>query len=90
MLLTPRYLGQANCWGFNCLGTYVGEQQGVGGDFDINFTWRLQQLVANHDFEAVWSLWGNECGCTTYKPYWDLRATVTYDTPTPMTTPVDP
>ena len=79
----PRYLGHANCWGFNCTGTYVGEQQGVGGDFDINFTWRLQQVVGWGDYEAVWSLWGNECGCLTYKPYWDLRATVTYDTPTP-------
>ena len=80
----PRYMGQANCWGFNCLGTYVGEQGNVGGDFNINFTWRLQQVVGWGDYEAVWSLWGNECGCTTYKPYWDLRATVTYDTPTPM------
>lgn len=86
----PRYLGHANCWGFNCLGTYVGEQGGVGGDFDINFTWRLQQLVSWGDFEAVWSLWGNECGCLTYKPYWDLRATVIYDTPTPIATPVSP
>lgn len=80
----PRYMGQANCWGFNCLGTHVGTANNVGGDFDIDFTWKLQQLVAADSYEAVWSLWGNECGCLTYKPYWDLRATVTYDTPTPM------
>lgn len=86
----PRYMGHANCWGFNCLGTYVGEQQGVGGDFDINFTWRLAEQVNAKNFEAVWSLWGNECGCLTYKPYWDLRATVTYDTPTPIATPAEP
>lgn len=80
----PRYLGRANCWGFNCLGYQIGAAGNVGGDFDINFTDGLKQAVYNEgQYEAVWSLWGNECGCLTYKPYWDLRATVTYDTPTP-------
>jgi len=85
----PRYMGHANCIGFNCLGTYVGEQQGVGGDFDIYVNRdHMQSVINSGDWGAVWSLWGNECGCTTYKPYWDVRAIITYDTPTPITTPV--
>ena len=86
----PRYMGHANCVSFNCTGTYVGGADNVGGDFDINFTWGLQQSVNSNDWGTVWSLWGNECGCTTYKPYYNLRASVDFDTPTPMTSPVEP
>lgn len=86
----PRYLGWANCWGFNCLGTQVSSANNVGGDFDMDFTGGLQWALNSGSTSPVWSLWGNECGCLTFKPYNNVHATITYDTPTPMTTPVEP
>jgi len=86
----PRYMGHANCISFNCLGTYVGGVNNVGGDFDINFTGALQQSVNTGDWGTVWVVYGNECGCLTFKPYYNLQAQIIYDTPTPQATPTNP
>lgn len=84
------WMGHANCVSFNCRGTQVGAASGQSTDFDIDFTGGLQQSVTNSDWGTVWSLWGEEGAYKTYKPYWDLTAYVTYDTPTPVSTPVSP
>lgn len=82
-------MGHANCIGFWCQGSQVGWTS-AATDFDIDFTNGLQQSVNNQDWGAVWSLWGEEGGYTTYKPYWDIVAYINYDTPTPVATPVTP
>ena len=81
--------GHANCIAYNCTGALIGN--GVfSTDFDINFTTELQRSVNAGDMGAVWSLWGEEGAYTSYKPYADLVASVTYDTPTPIATTVLP
>ncbi len=82
-------MGHANCIGYWCQGSQVGWTS-AATDFDINFTDGLQQSVNNSDWGTVWSLWGEEGGYTSYKPYWNLQASVVYDTPTPIATPVTP
>jgi len=82
-------MGHANCIAYGCLGSQVGLTT-ASTDFDIDFTNNLQQTVNNNDWGAVWSLWGEEGGYKTYKPYWDIVAYITYDTPTPMATTVTP
>jgi len=82
-------MGHANCIAYGCLGSQVGLTT-ASTDFDIDFTTNLQQTVNNNDWGAVWSLWGEEGGYKTYKPYWDIVAYITYDTPTPIATPVTP
>ncbi len=83
-------MGQANCNNsFHCIGTWVGNGH-IGTDFDINFTGGLQNVVNAGNFGAQWSLWGEEGAYKSYKPYYDLRADITYDTPTPIATPVEP
>jgi len=82
-------MGHANCIAYGCLGSQVGLTT-AATDFDIDFTSNLQQTVNNNDWGAVWSLWGEEGGYKTYKPYWDIVAYITYDTPTPVATPVAP
>lgn len=83
-------LGHANCVGYNCLGTQVGSAPGVSSDFQIDFTNGLQASVNNSDWGTVWSLWGEEGPYTSYKPYYDLYASVVYDTPTPQPTIIEP
>lgn len=82
-------MGRANCLGYWCQGTQVG-WTGAATDFDINFTGGLQQAVDSGDMGAVWSFWGEEGAYKTYKPYYNLQASVVYDTPTPVATPIDP
>lgn len=84
------WMGHANCIGFNCLGSYAGGTGGIGGDFDINFTDSLQSSVNNNDWGTAWSLWGEEGPYKSFKPYYNLRANITYDTPTPQTAPIEP
>ncbi|MGB4768246.1 MAG: PA14 domain-containing protein [Candidatus Saccharimonas sp.] len=82
-------MGHANCIGYWCQGTQVGYTT-AATDFDMNFTAGLQQSVDTNDWGTVWSLWGEEGAYTSYKPYWNLQASVAYDTPTPISTPVSP
>lgn len=84
------WMGHANCVSFHCAGSQVGWAGGVSTDFDINFTNGLQSSINNSDWGTVWSLWGEEGGYKTYKPYVDLVAYVTYDTPTPMAVAASP
>ena len=84
------WMGHANCISFHCTGSYAGAAGGIGGDFDINFTGSLQASVNNSDWGTAWSLWGEEGPYKSFKPYYNLRAFVTYDTPTPQATPIDP
>ena len=76
-------MGHANCLGYWCQGTQVGWTS-AATDFDINFTGGLQQSVDAGDMGAVWSFWGEEGGYKSYKPYYNLQASVVYDTPTPV------
>lgn len=82
-------MGHANCISFYCTGGQVGSAY-VGTDFDINFTQGLASAVNAGDFGAVWSFWGEEGAYKSYKPYYDMVATVNYDTPTPVATPLTP
>ncbi|HEU4715352.1 MAG TPA: PA14 domain-containing protein, partial [Candidatus Saccharimonadales bacterium] len=84
-------MGLANCLGFNCIGTTVGTDSSVSTDFDIDFTGKLKALVDADDYSSWWSIRGVESSSTlTYKPYYDMRATITYDTPTPMAQAASP
>lgn len=83
------FLGHANCIGWECRGTHLSTML-VGGDFDVNVTDRLQWAVDRNDGGVVWSLWGEEVPYKTLKVYSDMYFWVNYDTPTPMTTPVEP
>lgn len=83
------YFGHASCVAYNCQGSYIGGAVATT-DFDINFTNELNASVQRGDMGAVWSLWGEEGPYTSYKPYADLVASVTYDTPTPMSVPTTP
>jgi len=84
-------MGLANCLGFNCIGTTVGTDNTVSTDFDIDFTAKLKAVVDADDYSNWWSIRGIESSSTlTYKPYYDMRATITYDTPTPMSSPAVP
>lgn len=81
--------GHANCIGYWCQGVQVGGTT-AATDFDINFTDGLQQAVNSSDWNMVWSLWGEEGAYQSYKPYWNLQASINYDTPTPVSTPITP
>lgn len=84
------WMGHANCVSFHCTGAQVGHAGGVGTNFDINFTNGLQARVNSADWGAVWSLWGEESNYKTFKPYYEIVAYTTYDTPTPIATPAAP
>jgi len=79
----------APCVGYHCFGEYAGGA-GASTDFDINFTDALSRRVKAGDFGAWWALAGEEGGYKSYKPYYDMRADIVYDTPTPVATPVEP
>lgn len=83
------YMGHAPCVSFNCQGNIVGSAA-VSTDFDINFTGEMNKVVTAGDYGAWWSISGEDVGFKTFKPYYDMRATITYDTPTPVATPVEP
>lgn len=83
-------MGHANCVGYNCRGTQLGQAGGVGTDFTIDFTSGLQGRIDSGDYGAVWSLWGEEGAYKSLKPYYDIIAYTTYDTPTPMSQAVSP
>lgn len=82
-------MGRANCIGYWCQGYEVGSMH-TSTDFDINFTGAMQNAVNAGDFGAVWSFWGEEGAYKSFKPYYDLVATVNYDTPTPIAQPIEP
>lgn len=82
-------MGHAPCIGFNCQGAAVGQSL-VGTDFDIDFSGALQTSINNNDWGTVWSLWGEEGAYKSFKPYYDLRANVVYDSPTSQATPITP
>ncbi len=85
------WMGKGNCTNnFHCYGADVGFTDHVGGDFDINFTDGMQEAVNLGDWGRWWALHGEEGYYKTFKPYYNLRATITFDTPTPMATPVEP
>ncbi|HRF28045.1 MAG TPA: PA14 domain-containing protein [Candidatus Saccharibacteria bacterium] len=85
------YLGQAGCsTGFNCFGSNVGNDAGVTTNFAIDFKTKLQSLISANDFDTWWSFKGQEGSATSFKPYYMIKASVTYDTPTPMTSAVSP
>ena len=83
------YMGHAPCVSFNCQGNIVGSAA-VSTDFDINFTGEMNTVVNSGDYGAWWSISGEDVGFKTFKPYYDMKATITYDTPTPAATPVEP
>lgn len=82
-------MGHANCIGYWCQGTQIAANP-FGTDFDLNFTGEMQNVINNGDFGAVWSFWGEEGAYKSFKPYYNLQASITYDTPTPISTPVSP
>lgn len=82
-------MGHANCVGYWCQGNQVASAH-VGTDFDLNFTGELQNAVNAGNYGAVWSFWGEEGAYKSFKPYYDLVATVNYDTPTPIAQPIEP
>lgn len=86
----PRFMWQANCNGFNCIGPQAGYSSNVGTNFSIDFAPRLQTIVDTNNWGVIWGLTGNECGCNTYKPYYEFEAEIHYDTPTPVATPIEP
>lgn len=78
-------MGEASCsGGFNCFGSGVANDTGVTTHFSINFKTKLQSLINANDFSTWWSFKGEEGSSTTFKPYYMMQASVTYDTPTPM------
>lgn len=85
-------MGQASCSnGYSCTGSTAGSYN-ASTNFNIDFKSKLQALVAADNYGAWWSIRGQEGSSTTYKPYYDMRATIVYDTPTPMSknpTPAD-
>ena len=82
-------MGHANCIGYWCQGTQIASAP-FGTDFDLNFTGELQNSINNGDYGAVWSFWSEEGAYKSFKPYYNLQAWITYDTPTPVSTPVSP
>jgi len=91
---TTRSIGMsvANCSNsFSCYGTTAMSDSSVSTSFDIDFTAKLKALVDADDYSTWWGLKGVESSSTTtYKPYYDLKATITYDTPTPMSVAASP
>ncbi len=85
-------MGLASCsTGFSCAGSTAGTDSSVSTNFNLDFTAKLKALVDADDYSSWWSVRGVESGSTlTYKPYYDMRATITYDTPTPMASAVSP
>lgn len=84
-------MGLASCsTGFNCVGSAAGSAS-ASTDFDIDFTTKLKAEVDAKRLSNWWSIKGTESSSTvTYKPYYDMKATVTYDTPTPMSVAASP
>ena len=82
-------MGHANCISYWCQGSHITSAP-FGTDFDLNFTGELQNSINNGDFGAVWSFWSEEGAYKSFKPYYNLQASITYDTPTPISTPVSP
>lgn len=80
------YLGHASCYDdYDCVGSSAGSQDDVTTNFNISFTSKLKSLVDADNYSAWWSVRGKQGSSKTFKPYYDMRATVKYDTPTPMT-----
>lgn len=83
-------MGLASCsTGFNCTGSTAGSGS-ASTNFNIDFTAKLKALVDADDYASWWSVRGQEGSSLTYKPYYDMKATVVYDTPTPMATAASP
>jgi len=82
-------MGHANCVSYHCTGGSVGSGL-AGTDFDINFTGGMQATVDAGDMGAVWSFWGEEGPYKSFKPYYTMNASITYDAPTPVASPVAP
>ncbi|QQG50918.1 MAG: hypothetical protein HZB75_00195 [Candidatus Saccharibacteria bacterium] len=83
-------MGLASCsTGFNCTGSTAGSAS-ASTNFNIDFTAKLKALVDADDYASWWSIRGQEGSSLTYKPYYDMKATVVYDTPTPMATAASP
>lgn len=85
------YMGAASCsTGFNCFGTGVANDTSVTTNFGIDFKAKLQALVTANDFDTWWSFRGTETAANSFKPYYKIVSSITYDTPTPMTAPASP
>ncbi|HMS93171.1 MAG TPA: PA14 domain-containing protein [Candidatus Saccharibacteria bacterium] len=83
-------LGHAGCTsGFHCYGSWAGDAH-ASTNYNISFTGKLQERVSAGDLGSWWVLVGQEQGAHTYKPYYDTKVTVTYDTPTQMSVPSSP
>ena len=82
-------MGHANCISYWCQGAQIASTY-TGTDFDLNFTGELQNAINAGDFGAVWSFWSEEGAYKSFKPYYNLQASITYDTPTPISTAVSP
>lgn len=82
-------MSHAPCISYNCLGGEIGATW-TGTDFDINFTGEMNATVARGDMGAWWSIRGEEGAYKSFKPYVDMRVDINYDTPTPMTYPIEP
>lgn len=91
---TTRSIGMsvATCTNsFSCYGTTAMSDSSVSTSFDIDFTSKLKALVDADDYSTWWGIKGVEStSTTTYKPYYDLKATITYDTPTPVSVAASP
>ena len=84
-------MGEASCSNaFSCVGTAVGSHTGVTTNFNIDFTAKMKALVDADDYSTWWSIRNQEGSTLTYKPYYDMRATIVYDTPTPVSVPAAP
>ena len=82
-------MGHASCLGYWCQGGQIAS--GVfSTDFDLNFTTEMQNCINRGDYGCVWSFWGEEGAYKSFKPYYNMQANITYDSPTPEATSIAP
>lgn len=82
-------MGHASCLGYWCQGGQIAS--GIfSTDFDLNFTTEMQNCINRGDYGCVWSFWGEEGAYKSFKPYYNMQANITYDSPTPEATSIAP
>ena len=86
------WMGHANCNGYNCKGTQIAKHASVGADFKMDLTKELQATVNRKDYGAIWSFWGEKGNYKSFKPYYNLKASIVYENVVvpPKPTPVAP
>jgi RHS repeat-associated core domain len=84
-------MGLASCSNkFACLGSDAGKDTATYTDFLIDFTSKLKTEVDAGRVTNWWSVRGQEGSVYSYKPYYDMKVSIVYDTPTPIATAASP